>query len=232
MHLLSDCDLLIVLNADGGTKRVCTYNDLSKQELDEIFHAHGALPENVQNGFSWLLSSPSSSSSVSISAKSKRGSERNSKQVESEKKNEKDLKLMTNEDRQIGFVPLDVYKWFVRTGGLCYILGMALVLFIGSAVSAASTFYLSYWGRINADAEAAGSTVSEARNLKYVNTYACIQVSNTIIHFTPLIPLLFASLFYFMVKSLYPSLYPYVLGLLVDICQVCMLLKLVEGYTV
>ena len=198
MHLLSDCDLLIVLNADGVTKRVCTYNDLSKQELDEIFHAHGALPENVQNGFSWLLSSPSSSSSVSISAKSKRGSERNSKQVESEKKNEKDSELMTNEDRQIGFVPLDVYKWFVRTGGLCYILGMALVLFIGSAVNAASTFYLSYWGGINADAEAAGSTVSEARNLKYVNTYACIQVSNTIIHFTPLIPLLFASLFFTM----------------------------------
>ena len=50
-------------------------------------------------------------------------------------------------------------------------------------------------GKNKRNAEAAGSTVSEARNLKYVNTYACIQVSNTIIHFTPLIPLLFASLF-------------------------------------
>ena len=159
---------------DGNIKRACSYNELSKQELDDIFYDAGT--ENEGSLVSWFSAS-SHNQNTKTSAKLKRESKRDGESGESGKKDKTDSGLMEKEDRQIGFVPLSVYKWFVRTGGVGYIIGMAVVIFVARAVNASASFYLSYWGGINADAQAEGSEISEERNLKYLNNYACIVVS-------------------------------------------------------
>ena len=166
---------------DGKIKRVCSYNELSKQELEDIFYDGDAKSE--QNLVAWFAGSSHSTADTKTSTKAKRGSRRDSKSGESEKKDKDTSGLMEKEDRQVGFVPLSVYKWFVRSGGVGYMVGMAVVIFVARAVNASASFYLSYWGGINADAQAEGSEISEERNLKYLNNYACIVVRSPFFFF-------------------------------------------------
>ena len=165
---------------DGAISRVCRYNELSQREIHDIFYEEPS--GNYQSLFSWFPDSSPSSTSVSTSTKSKRVSKRDSKRDSNGKDSEKKAKdtssLMEKEDRQIGFVPPKVYIWFIRSGGIHYMIGLAIISFIGRTVKVSSSFYLSYWGGVNADAEATGSPLSEERNLTYLNNYAIIVVSN------------------------------------------------------
>ena len=167
--------MLIILGDDGVIDRVCKYKELSKKEIENIFY-EGPSGSN-QNLLSWFSGSSSSPSASVSKGGSRPNNKRNSGSKDSEKEDKDESKLMEKEDRQIGFVPLSVYKWFVRTGGIHYMIGMGIVQFLSRALKVSSSFYLSYWGAVNADAEMAGSPLSEERNLIYLNNYAFILVS-------------------------------------------------------
>lgn len=171
IHLLSDCDLLVILDKNGTIRRVCKYNELATSELDELFHENSA----IANDDSDL---PESNTNKSEDCRKRSASRVRSASVDMDKNDSvkvskvQDTKLMQDEDRKVGIVPFSVYVWFCRSGGLQYIGLMALLIFIGRAINVFATFYLSYWGAKNAQ-----SSLSEESNVKYLHTYAWIVLT-------------------------------------------------------
>jgi len=106
VHLLNDCDLLVILDDNGSVKKTCKYNDLSKAELNDLFHENEAEKANDAIGSADRYSD-SSISSV-------RG---RSVTVESKKDDtikDDNSKLLQDEDRKTGIVPFSVYLWFCK----------------------------------------------------------------------------------------------------------------------
>lgn len=183
VHLLSDCDLLVVLADDGEVKRVCKYHELSSAELTEMFHnkAVGGVDES-SGGSSpswWFSSTAGTDSDQRMRTRSRTGSMDNDTKTDQPiKANEADSKqLMVEEDRKIGFVPTAVYLWFIRSGGSHYMLGMATLIILGRAVNVFSTFYLAHWGDVNAEKEMQGESLTDSQNMQYLNYYASIVLA-------------------------------------------------------
>jgi len=197
-HLLSECDLICVL--DQGKQLCCdTYDALSRNGMDLDAYlpqqADAADDESEDRTRSRSHShsrSRSGSRSGSISKDHKAlvvadsnvgGSGRESegtvsRALDSELKavvrkdaNKTKTTLTTIEERNVGHVENAAYMYYIRSGGMYMFGAILVVMSLGKCCELTAAFHLATWSKRAVDGEQRGDPLSSGENMDYLNMY-------------------------------------------------------------
>jgi ATP-binding cassette subfamily C (CFTR/MRP) protein 1 len=189
-HLLSECDLICVL--DQGKQLCCdTYDALSRNGMD----LNAYLPQKADqvddsedrarsrsHSQSRSGSRTGSDDVLPISGRDgdRRGQDdcEGARALDSEQKaatrkdaNKAKTSLTTTEERNVGHVENAAYMYYIRSGGMYMFGAILVVMSLGKCCELTAAFHLATWSKRAVDGEQRGDPLSSGENMDYLNMY-------------------------------------------------------------
>ena len=178
-HLLSEVDLIVVLEKDGTIKSCCTYEQLSSHgvDLDKLVMQNDvevsdevSQCESESNDVRFRSSSNTTTTTTTTRVRSSSvpTRDRSSSKSESKKRESNKGVLITEEERKEGLIPKEVYWWFARAGGLHLVYIIFFLCLASKCSILVATFVLAAWGNANTGI----IPLTPSQNLYWLGTYS------------------------------------------------------------
>ena len=179
----------IIKYLEGKTRIVATHAIHYLKHMDKIIYLHegriawtGTYLELLQQPFFDSLNKLSKVSKHRSSDADEYANQISTIKKDEEKKEEKKevVKIIADEDEEIGVVKFDVYKAYARyLGGVCFTVIIILIMFFWQFNKGASDIWLAFWSQ----KENQGDSTDKNKKWRFFGIYSALGVASSIFIF-------------------------------------------------